>query len=165
MPPWLDISIFALTVFVMLVGLFGLIVPLFPGIVVIWLAALGYGVVTGFTTLGIVLFILITLLMILGTTIDNILAWVGGRQGGASWVSLLIGTIAGIAGTLLWPPLGGLIATPLVLLLVEYLKARDIRKAFKALGGMATGWGLSYIARLAIGVVMILFWGLWAIFK
>jgi len=165
MPPWLDISIFALTVFVMLVGLFGLIVPLFPGIVVIWLAALGYGVVTGFTTLGIVLFILITLLMILGTTIDNILAWVGGRQGGASWVSLLVGTIAGIAGTLLWPPLGGLIATPLVLLLVEYLKARDIRKAFKALGGMATGWGLSYIARLAIGVVMILFWGLWAIFK
>jgi len=165
MPPWLDISIFALTVFVMLVGLFGLIVPLFPGIVVIWLAALGYGVVTGFTTLGIVLFILITLLMILGTTIDNILAWVGGRQGGASWVSLLVGTIAGIAGTLLWPPLGGLIATPLVLLLVEYLTARDIRNAFKALGGMATGWGFSYIARLAIGVVMILFWGLWAIFK
>jgi len=165
MPPWLDISIFGLTVFVMLVGLLGLIVPLFPGIVVIWLAALGYGVVTGFTTLGIVLFILITLLMILGTTIDNILAWVGGRQGGASWVSLLVGTIAGIAGTLLWPPLGGLIATPLVLLLVEYLKARDIRKAFKALGGMAAGWGLSYIARLAIGVVMILFWGLWAIFK
>ena len=165
MPPWLDISIFGLTVFVMLVGLFGLIVPLFPGIVVIWLAALGYGVVTGFTTLGIVLFILITLLMILGTTIDNILAWVGGRQGGASWVSLLVGTIAGIAGTLLWPPLGGLIATPLVLLLAEYLKARDIRKAFKALGGMAAGWGLSYLARLAIGVVMILFWGLWAIFK
>ena len=60
MPEWLHISIFALTQFIMLVGLFGLIVPVFPGTVVIWLAALGYGVVTGFHTLGIVLFVIIT---------------------------------------------------------------------------------------------------------
>jgi uncharacterized protein YqgC (DUF456 family) len=31
----------------MLVGLFGLIVPVFPGLVVMWLAALGYGVASG----------------------------------------------------------------------------------------------------------------------
>lgn len=45
MPTWLSTSINVLTAIVMLVGLFGLLIPIFPGIVVIWLAALGYGVV------------------------------------------------------------------------------------------------------------------------
>ena len=164
MPPWLDVSIFGLTIFVMLVGLFGLIVPLFPGITVIWLAALGYGIVVGFNTLGIVMFVLITLLMILGTTIDNILSWLGGRKGGASWLSLLICTLAGVAGTVLLPPIGWLIAAPAVLLLVEYIKIRNIKKALAAVGGMAAGWGLSFIIRLAIGEVMIVLWFVWAVF-
>lgn len=73
MPNWLNISIFGLTQLIILVGLFGLIVPIFPGVVIIWLAELGYGIVKGFSTLGIVLFAIITLLMLVGVTIDNVL--------------------------------------------------------------------------------------------
>ncbi len=101
MPDWLDISIFAITQVVMLVGLFGLLVPLFPGIVVMWLAALGYGVVTGFSTLGIVLFIIITLLMLAGTLVDNVLMGAGARKAGASWLSIAAALVAGVVGTLL----------------------------------------------------------------
>ncbi len=52
----------------MMVGLFLSIIPFFPGITVIWLAALIYGIVTGFNTLGIVLFVLITIGMLIRTT-------------------------------------------------------------------------------------------------
>jgi uncharacterized protein YqgC (DUF456 family) len=52
MPEWLVLSRFWIILVVMLVGLFGLVVPVFPGITVIWLAALGYGVWSGFSTLG-----------------------------------------------------------------------------------------------------------------
>jgi hypothetical protein len=165
MPEWLNASVVGLTFIVMLVGLFGLLVPFFPGIIVIWLAALGYGITSGFTTLGIVLFVLITLLMIAGSVVDNILMGAGARKGGASWISLGVALVAGIAGTLLWPPVGGLIAAPAAVLLVEYVRARDWKKAFVAMRGMAAGWLLSLGARFLIGLVMVAFWGIWVYFR
>ena len=47
MPQWLEISTEILTLIVMLIGLFGLVIPIFPGGVVIWLAALGYSLCYG----------------------------------------------------------------------------------------------------------------------
>lgn len=162
MNPFLDVSSVTLTIIIMLVGLFGLIIPVFPGILVIWLAALIYGLLVGFNTLGIAIFALITLLMIAGSLIDNILMGVGARKGGASWISILLGTIAGVAGTLLLPPFGGLIASPLAVMLVELWRAREWHKAWIAVRGLAVGWGLSFVARFGIGVLMIGLWGVWA---
>lgn len=103
MPAWLSEAIFVITLTIMLVGLFGLLVPIFPGIVVIWLAALGYGVVTGFTTLGWVLFVLLTLLMITGETIDNVLMSARAHKEGVAWSSIVLGMLAGILGTIFFP--------------------------------------------------------------
>lgn len=162
MPSWLDVSIFGLTLFVMLVGLVGLIIPVFPGVLVIWLAALGYAIVTGFGTLGIVIFIILTVLMIIGVTVDNILMGAGARRGGASWISIVVGVVAGIVGTLLVPPIGGLVAAPGAVLLMEYWRGRDWDRAWRATRGLALGWGLSFFVRFGIGVLMIGVWLLWA---
>ncbi len=145
----------------MLVGLFGLIVPLFPGTVVMWLAALGYGVVSGFNTLGIILFIFITLLMIFGTLVDNVLMGAGARKGGATWTTVIVALVAGVLGTLIFPPLGGLIAAPLAVLILEYRRSLDFKIAWQALRGMAAGWGLSFVARFGIGLVMMILWWVW----
>jgi len=161
MPSWLDLSLFAVTLIVMLVGLFGLLVPVFPGLVVIWLAALGYGVLAGFHTLGIWLFALITLLMIVGSLVDNLFMGAGARQGGASWLSIAVATVAGIAGTLFFPPIGGLVAVPLAILIVETLRHRNFRLALQAFRGLAVGWGLAFVVRFGIGVVMIMVWIIW----
>jgi uncharacterized protein YqgC (DUF456 family) len=162
MPHWLEVSIFAITQVIMLVGLFGLLIPLFPGIVVMWLAALGYGVVTGFSsTLGIVLFVIITLLMLAGTLADNVLMGAGARQAGASWLSIGAALAAGVVGTLLVPPIGGLVAAPAAVLLVEYWRSKDWQQAVLALQGLARGWGLSFFARFGIGAVMMVLWWLW----
>ena len=161
MKPWIEASIFAITQVFILVGLFGLIIPVFPGIVIIWLATLGYGIVAGFNTLGIVLFVLLTLLMLAGVLVDNVLMSVGARKGGASWLSIAAGLVAGALGTLLFPPIGGIIAAPLAVFLLEFQRLRDRDKAFTALRGLATGWGLSFIARFIIGLVMMGVWWLW----
>jgi uncharacterized protein len=161
--PWAQVSSFGITLFFMLIGLAGLLIPIFPGIPVIWLAALGYGVVTGFTTLGTVLFVLITLMMLVGITIDNVLMGAGARQGGASWLSIIVGMIAGVAGTLLFPPVGGIIAAPAVILLLEYSRGRDWDKAWRATRGLALGWGLSFLVRFGIGLLMIGTWLVWAL--
>jgi uncharacterized protein YqgC (DUF456 family) len=164
-PAWLDVGIFGLTLFFILVGLVGLIVPIFPGIVVIWLATLFYGIVIGFNTVGIIIFVILTLLMLAGTMIDNFLMAAGSRTGGASWWTIGAGLLAGTIGTIVFPPFGGLIAAPLVILLIEFLRVREINQAWRATGGLVVGWGMSFFVRLGIGVVMLLLWLLWAFVK
>lgn len=165
MPEWVSASIFWITLIIMAVGLFGLAVPIFPGITVIWLAALGYGVVTGFNTLGWVLFAVITVLLIVGVTIDNVLMGAKARKEGAAWLSLALGWLAGILGTIFLPPVGGIIAAPLVVLLLEYLRSRDMKKALTTLRGLAIGWGMSFVVRFFIGLVMIGVWLVWTLYR
>jgi hypothetical protein len=149
----------------MMVGLFLSIIPFFPGITVIWLAALIYGIVTGFNTLGIVLFVLITIGMLVGISVDNILMGAGARRGGASWWTLAVGLVAGIVGTVIFPPFGGLIAAPLAIFLLEVLRNREWRSGWRATRGLALGWGLSFLVRFAIGLVMIVIWLTWGLFR
>jgi uncharacterized protein len=162
--PWLDATVFALTLFVMLVGLVGLVIPIFPGIVVIWLAALGYGILTGFDSPGLLIFIFITIALIPGVTVDNILMGAGARRGGASWLSILAALVAGIVGTMLFPPVGGLIAAPLAVLLLEFQRVRNMGKAWVATRGLAVGFILSVGARFVIGSLMIGLWLIWALY-
>lgn len=162
MVAWQSISIFALVQILMLVGLLGLIVPLYPGLVIMWLAALGYGILSGFSTLGIVLFVIITLLMVVGSVGDNLLVGATTRKGGVPWKTIIIALVAGVAGTALLPPVGGIIAVPLVIMVMEYLRVRDWNQAWLALRGLATGWGLAYVVRLGFGFLTMILWWLWA---
>jgi hypothetical protein len=161
MPELLEIFLTALILLVMLAGLIGLIIPAFPGLTVMWLAALGFGVIHGFSTLGIVLFVLLTLLMIGGNVVDNLLMGAGARRGGATWVTVIVSLAAGILFTLIFPPFGGLIAAPLAVFLLEFYRLRDWRKARQATFGLAAGWGASFFARLLIGCLMLLLAVVW----
>jgi uncharacterized protein YqgC (DUF456 family) len=161
MPEWLQTAIFGITLVIMLVGLFGLVIPIFPGILVIWLAALGFGIVAGFKILGIWMFALITILAVAGMVLDNVFMAAGARKGGAAWTTLFIGVVAGVVGTILFPPIGGLILAPVVIFLIEWSKQKDWRKALLSIRGMAVGWGFSFVGRFGIGVLMIICWIIW----
>lgn len=161
MSPWLDVSIFGLTLFIMLVGLVGLIMPVFPGIIVIWLASLGYGIVNGFELVGAIVFAFITLIMIIGELVDNVLMGAGARQGGAAWLSIVLGLVGGVVGTLLLPPVGGLVLAPLTIFLIEFRRVKDAKLAWKATRGVALGWGVAYFVKISLGVLMIGLWLIW----
>ena len=64
MPAWLSSLSSFLIILTMVVGQLGLIIPIFPGNVVIWAASLVYGIIFGFGKLGGILFGVITLLML-----------------------------------------------------------------------------------------------------
>jgi uncharacterized protein YqgC (DUF456 family) len=161
METWIETSIFAITQIIMLVGLIGLILPIYPGTVIMWLAALGYGLVSGFSPMGIVIFILLSALMLVSTVLDNIMMGMGARKGGASWKTIGVALLAGVVGTIVFPPFGGIIAAPLAVFLLEYTRLGNTRQAWAALRGLATGWGLSFVIRFGIGTVMMLLWWLW----
>jgi hypothetical protein len=160
-----DTLAFWLTLAAMLVGLFGSIIPFFPGVTVIWVAGLAYGIVTGFDTLGIIIMALITLGFLAGVTVDNVLMGAGARRGGASWWTIVVAVLAGITGTIAFPPIGGFIAVPLAIFLMELFRNREVEDAWRATRGLALGWGLSFLVRFAIGLVMIALWLVWAFIR
>jgi hypothetical protein len=145
-------------------GLLGLIIPIFPGNVVMWLAALVYGLVFGFGWLGAVMFAIITILMLIAVSADNVLMGAKAREKGADWGSIILALIAGVLGTIIFPPIGGIIAAPLALYLAELQRRRDAEEAQKVVKALLTGWGLAFVVRFGLGVVMFGLWGLWAYF-
>ena len=146
----------------MLVGLFGLAFPMFPGLTVIWLAALGYGVMSGFGLFGWIAFALITLLMVAGSLVDNFLMGSKARAGGASWWAVAFAWLGGILGSILLPPLGGIPASLLAVFLYETITRRDWRHALRLTKNVAVGCGWAFVIRFGMGVLMILLWLAWA---
>ncbi len=155
-----------LTLTFMLVGLFGLIIPIFPGIPIIWLSALVYG---GFQLFngrmdgwGWLFFALITILMVIGTTIDNIIIARKLRETGTPWKSIFIGYGVGIVSSLFLTPFAALVMTPLGLFAAEFRRLRNTRQALNSTRSWLVGFSGALLAMFATGGLMILLWGLWA---
>jgi uncharacterized protein len=161
MPDWMRSGLEVLVITGMLVGLLGLLVPFFPGLTVIWLALLAFGLVEGFNWISGILFGVATVLMLIGGAIDNILMNASAREKWTSWLALGISFLVLVVGSLLITPLGGLLLSMLAIFIVELVRKRDWRKAFSSLGGMAIGWGGSTLVRFAIGLMMIGLWVIW----
>ena len=155
-----------LTLFFMLVGLVGLLVPIFPGLTVMWLATLIYALVQAsnksMTWFEWVLFAIITFLMLVGSIIDNVIIAQRVREKKVPWGSIILGYLAGILASLFFTPLIGILAAPVGLFGAEYLRLRDPRVAFDSTRAWMTGWGITIVVRVVIGVVMIGLWMVWA---
>ena len=147
----------------MLVSLIALIIPGIPGITFIWLGALIYGIVTGFDKTSTTYMIIISVLMLLGNVIDNVLMGAGARKGGAPWVTTLVSVLAAVIGSIAWPPFGGVIASMVVLFVMEVIRLKDSRIALKSAGELLKGFGCSFLVRILIGMVMIGLWIAWLV--
>lgn len=158
MPAWLETSITVITGIVMFFGLIGLIVPIFPGLVIIWLAALGFGLISGFTTGGWVLFSIITLLAIVGSLADNVLMGAKALEHGASKRSIFLTLLIAIGVSLFLSPIGGLLSAPISLYLLEKNNGHTQEEAWAITRGLMTGWGWAFVVRFGLGIVMIVLW-------
>jgi uncharacterized protein YqgC (DUF456 family) len=156
----------ALTLVVLIVGLVGLIMPIFPGLVVMWLATLVYALLQGaagrMTNWDWFLFALITVLMLVGSLVDNLIIARKMRDHFIPWSSILFAFAASIIASIFFTPFIGLAATPLALFLAEFRRLKDRDLAITSTKAYMVGWGWAFGARFLIGLVMIGFWMLWA---
>jgi uncharacterized protein YqgC (DUF456 family) len=148
---------------VMLIGLAGVFLPILPGIELVWLAALGYGIFHGFTWGGAAAFLAITALLLLGLSSDIWITGLGLRTTGTSLLSALAGVALLIAGSILFTPLVGILLGLAGLTLLEYRRHRKWKKAFVSTGSALAGCGLSYGFKFFIGLVMMGVWVLWVL--
>ena len=159
---WLRVGIETLTLFALIVGTAGLIVPVFPGLVINWIAILIYGIISGFGVKGWIIFGLVTILMIIGNVSDNVMMGKKAHESGASWYSIGTGYAASLVVSFFFTPLIGLAAAPLGVFLVEFIRRKKWREALHAAWSLMVGWGWSIGIRITIGIVMIGLWMLWA---
>jgi uncharacterized protein YqgC (DUF456 family) len=94
---------------------------------------------------------------------DWLLSQAGARRGGASWLSLLVGMVAGIIGLFLLPGIGLIIGSILGVVGTELLTSRDARKAAQAGSGWLIGYIVSVILQVTIAIIMlgIIIWQTW----
>jgi len=170
MPTWLpyllQIALETFTLFVLLVGLFGLVVPVFPGLTVMWIATLIYALIqnasdkmTGWDWFA---FVIITLLMLGGNIADNIIIARKMRDHYIPWSSIAVAFVAGIVASLFFTPIIGLVAAPLGLFLAELRRLKTRDDAINSTKAYMIGWGWAFGARFIIGLAITGLWMLWA---
>lgn len=173
-----ETAAFTIAFFVMLVGLLGVILPVIPGLILIWLGALGFAIAEKFQSIGPLSFLALTLLAILGISADIWMTQLGARLGGAVLKSQLMGLAGGVVGALLGPTLGGLaelvlgpvlgpvlggilaalgavIGSIVGVLAAEYRRLGDWHQAFRGGCGWLLGWLASIFFQFLIGGAMI----------
>lgn len=119
---------------VMLITSFVAILPILPGPALVWAIAMIYGVLTNFTVVSPLTAIVITLLMIIGSTTEFWTPIFGMRVRGASCSSIAGTLVGGLAGTFLIPvPIfGTLLGAVGGAVALELLRLGDLQKAFRA---------------------------------
>ncbi len=145
----------------MLLGVIGTLVPVLPDLILIWLAALGYGLFVGWGQWGPWLFALISLIGLVGLAAEFIGSGVGGRIGGASGWGILGGLVLGLIGLVFFTPIGAFVGLLLGTFLVEYWRLRDVSKAARSTLGTGIGFGASYIAKFFLALLMVAAWVVW----
>ena len=151
----IEILSWTLLVVLLLGGLVGVLLPILPGALIIFLGALLHKILTpewlSWTTVALlgVLVLVERLLDFLGTMVGA--KWLGATRWGifGAVVGGIVGIFFGLPGLILGPVFGALVG--------EIIFARrSLRLSAKAGFGAAVGFGLSTVARVALALLMIL---------
>lgn len=150
------------TLLIMALGVIGVLLPLIPGPLIIWLTALAYDLIRGFTWRSGIILAMLTVLMLAGSTTELWLSSAGARRSGASGCAVAVAAVAGLVGFVFFNVLGAILLPTLTVLLIELVRLRDLRQATRAGGGYLVGWLLSTGVELTVALLMIALW-LWQV--
>jgi uncharacterized protein YqgC (DUF456 family) len=159
--PSMMVVVQSVVLLTMVAGLISLLTFIIPGLTIIWISALIYGLLIGFNIVSSILFALITALMLFGNVVDQLLMGVKAKNSGASWLSIFLSTGAAFIFSILFPPFGGLIAAMVVLMTMEIVRLKDWRRAAQSSKEMALGCVSAVAIRFGIGLIMIGIWIFW----
>ncbi len=149
-----DILIWIATIICLIAGAVFVFLPVIPGTLIAYAGVLIFGIYDGFARISITTLVILGIIALAGTLIDNVLNFIGAKAFGASWAGLIGVLIGGILGGLLLFPVGLLIGPFVGALLAELIGGRTKREALKAGLGAFLGYLGGVFAKLAIWAVI-----------
>jgi uncharacterized protein len=169
----------AITLVLMVVGLFGSVLPGLPGVTLIFLSALVYAIITDFRSVGAAILVVLFIFAAIAFVADFVATSYGARRFGASNWGTVGGAIGGIAGALiglLFLGIGSLfgliLGTIAGVFLGEYLKrtrqgqqgpgstGSDWRRASHAAGGVLVGYLAAAVIQGLLGLASVIVFAL-----
>ncbi|MGH2787127.1 MAG: DUF456 family protein [Actinomycetota bacterium] len=145
----------------MAVGLLGVVVPFVPGLPLIWLAALVYGLIEGFDGAGVVGMVVITALLVAGIVAKVLIPSHRAVAGGAPRSSIVVAAGTGLIAFFLIPVVGLPVGAVGGLLAAEYRRLNDWQQAWQSTRIVVVGFGVGVLVEFAAGIGMIVAWMLW----
>jgi uncharacterized protein YqgC (DUF456 family) len=148
----------------MLIGLAGIIVPVIPGVIIVWLGLFVYAIGTGFATISIPAVVIFFVLTALTFALDFVIPMLGMKKYRASnWALLgsflgfIIGiTVFGIWGLILGPIIGAFVA--------ELIVRRNLKQGAQAALGSLLGTVVGTLLKLTLSLIMIGYF-IWTFFQ
>ncbi len=145
----LEAMSFGIAVVFIIIGAVGIIVPILPGMLLVWLTVLAYAWITDFNVITPWIFAILTLVALVTGTANIWMPYFGAKKLGAAKRAIFLGFIGGIIGTFIMPLVGTMIGYGVGIIIGELLKHRDLEAAIKASIGGVAGWGISTVVELA----------------
>lgn len=150
---------FGIAVVFLLIGLAGVLIPLLPGSLLIWITVAVYAAaerLNGFAAIDGVTFAVITVIALVTGLSDLWLPLLGAKVTGSSPRSLIYGVVGGLIGTFIIPLLGSIIGYVAGILIGEYRRYGDWDKALRAGWGGLAGWGIATAIQLGGGLLILI---------
>ncbi len=156
-----DTLLIVLVAAVMVIGVAGTVLPILPGLPVIWAAALAYGLVTGFGTGGWVAMALITVLVAAGTAAGFYLPQRSAASIGVPWWGQLIALALAVAGFFTVPVVGAPLGFVLGIFLATLGRDRHLPGALRATRSTLKTMLVTSGVQFATGLMMMAVWVVW----
>lgn len=143
---------------VMLLGLAGTVLPFLPGLVIVWLAAVGSMIVNGWTGGAWVTATILTVLFVGAEVTQYALPARAGRASGAPRSSLATGAALGIIGFFVIPVIGFVIGGVAGVYLAERSRLDDPEAARRTTIAVLRSAGIAALVEVSAGILMIIVW-------
>ncbi|MFP4323630.1 MAG: DUF456 family protein [Anaerolineales bacterium] len=143
-----------LTVIVMVILMFISLIPFIPGPALLWTVAVVFALANGFERVHVVAVVVMTILMLIGSTQDLWLRFLGmQRRGGSCW-GVLGSFLGGLLGTVLIPVpiLGTLIGAVAGALLIEFMRLGEIAQAMQSGRSVVESYFLGIAIEFAVSI-------------
>lgn len=146
-----------LVLLVMLVGLAGIVVPVLPGLLLVWAAGVGWAWADGGGWRWAVA-ALLTLLLVVGTVTKFALPARSASGAGAPRRTLALGLLGAVVGFFVIPVVGLLVGGVGAVYLAELQRLGGSEPAWRSTRAVLVGVGVGILVELVTGVVMVAVW-------
>lgn len=153
----MEIFISILSGLLILAGLVGIIVPLFPGIPLVFLGTLIFAWTGGFEEISLWVIIIFLVLTLIGTLFDYFGGIYGAKKFGASWWGALGAFLGLILGIAFFGPIGLIIGPFLGVIILELASKKQLKTALKAGIGTLIMYLITTTYNFSLGLIMAIF--------
>ena len=145
-----------LLIIALAIGLAGTILPMVPGLGLMFIALLAYSYYDNWQTFPLWYLVLAALLALAGTAADHLASALGAKRYGVSqrgfWGALLGGLLGGLFLQLVGLIIGAVIGT----IIVELYQKRTVRQSVTAATGVLVGTAVGMAVQFGLGLVIII---------